>query len=181
MKTLKTFFVLLAVIVASSSYGQTKEETMEWLNTNGRDFLEMSYKNSADFKMSGELQKIKSDTLIFYQNFYRRCSTCDNIYETIKVPFNYIKYQEINSIPIKIADSSTRKFPDGTPYFIVKVNSKFSRVEVGNETNQKWSTYGEGTLEIPFDKANEENAKRALKAIMHLAKLSGAKENKQTF
>ena len=36
-------------------------------------------------------------------------------------------------------------------------------------------------MRVYYNADNEENAKRALKAIMHLAKLNGAKENKQTF
>ena len=31
MKTLKTFFLLLAMVVTNSSYAQTKEETILWL------------------------------------------------------------------------------------------------------------------------------------------------------
>ena len=51
MKTLKTFFVLLAIIVTSSTYSQTKEETMEWLERNGKDFLssEISVMSPTEF------------------------------------------------------------------------------------------------------------------------------------
>ena len=182
MKTLKTFFLLLAMVVTNSSYAQTKEETIEWLNTNGRDFLKMSFvSNETKFEMRGELLEVKSDTLIFVHGFHSLCNNCHFSYKTTKVPLNSIMYQDINSIPIKMSDFSTHNFPVGTSYFNVKTNGFFDRFENEKGEKQKWYFYEESPLEIPFDKANEENAKRTLKARMHLAKLSGAKENKQTF
>ena len=50
-------------------------------------------------------------------------------------------------------------------------NGKKSEVKVSKGSN----------LSLNYNTDNEENAKRTLKATMHLAKLNGAKENKQPF
>lgn len=47
--------------------------------------------------------------------------------------------------------------------------------------NEEWHQDDESSYSIYYKKDDEANAKRVLKAIMHLAKLSGAKENKQIF
>ena len=46
MKTLKTFIVLLVMIISSNSYGQTKEETEQWLNEKFKKIVGVKFSNS---------------------------------------------------------------------------------------------------------------------------------------
>lgn len=171
MKTLKTFFVLLAVIVASSSYGQTKEETIEWLNRNGKDFFDCncSYivNKTEEVTDWNNIELISNDTLRIINKYTHKSKLNNSFYD---VPYTSILYQDINTVSIiDYKDCPQIKS------FVVK-NVGF----IKGYNNQPRES-AEGDLYIRFDKTNEENAKRTLKAIMHLAKLSGAKENKQTF
>ena len=172
MKTLKTFFVLLAMVITSSGYAQTKEETIEWLNTNGSHllstFLEGTHSKIPD-RISIGFREIENDTVEFGLNSH------DDYYDinvsTLRVTLSSILYQDVNIIP-KITFSKNSSYG----YFIIKLLPKSgSKVASGN-IEEKVSTFY-----IAYSKDNEENVKRVLKAIMHLAKLSGAKENKQTF
>ena len=172
MKTLKTFFVLLAMLVTSSSYAQTKEETIEWLNRNGRDFLSIYYykSNEGRIAVGYELLPINNDTLVYKKLVY---GITDKVISYLsKVKFNSILYQDVESVPVIQYD---KNHYSNLYYFNVKT-SGYSRKEDLESEEEEYKD-----LPIYFIKDNEEKAKRALKAIMHLAKLSGAKENKQTF
>lgn len=69
MKTLKTFFVLIAMVITSSGYAQTKEETIEWLNTNGSVLSKTYLRGSGDRdkydRIDIQFSKIKNDTVEF--------------------------------------------------------------------------------------------------------------------
>jgi hypothetical protein len=47
--------------------------------------------------------------------------------------------------------------------------------------DKEWDEEEQSIYEFYYKRADADNAKRVLKAIMHLAKLSGAKENRQSF
>ena len=172
MKTLKTFFLLLAMVVTSSSYAQTKEETIEWLNTNGLDFLFIEYykANKGGYALGFKLLPINNDTLIYEKLAY---GLTDRAIPTLsKVKLNSTLYQDVETVPVYQYEPN---YYSNLYYFKVKT-SGFS---YKYDSQSKEEEYKD--LSIYFKKDNEENAKRVLKAIMHLAKLSGAKENKQTF
>lgn len=165
MKTLKTLFLFLALVCAGNSFGQTKEETIEWLETNGKEFIEPRYiEKYSDGQYNYIIIKIqvKKDALIIKQEIMHQGSS-DNIKIIENIYYwNQLLYEDIKSVIIG--------------HYTESVNHvKFFKLKYQNDKNEI------EILELFFLKDNEENAKRVIKAIMHLAKLSGAKENKQTF
>ncbi|WP_159801776.1 hypothetical protein [Flavobacterium sp. MK4S-17] len=156
MKTLKTLFLILALVCAGNSFGQTKEETIEWLETNGLDI-------AGDTGLS---YKIVNDTLSVW------VFESDCLHHTYKVNLKDILFEKPEALISKKFECSKIK------YFEIRTKKNKTIFKSGKK----------GAIEEPVDKGgflffyrNEENAKRVIKAIMHLAKLSGAKENKQTF
>lgn len=155
MKTLKTILIFLALISAGNSFGQTKEETIEWLETNGLDI-------AGDIGLS---YKIVNDTLSVWV-FENDC-----LHQNYKANLKDILFEKPEALINKNFECSKFKF------FEIRTKK--------NKTISK--SVKRGAIEEPVDMGfpffyrNEENAKHVIKAIMHLAKLSGAKENKQTF
>ena len=155
MKTLKTILIFLVLISAENSFGQTKEETIEWLETNGLDI-------AGDTGLS---YKIVNDTLSVW------VFESDCLDQTYKVNLKDILFEKPEALINKNFECSKFKF------FDIRTKKNKTIFKSGKS----------GAIEEPVDMGfpffyrNEENAKRVIKAIMHLAKLSGAKENKQTF
>lgn len=155
MKTLKKLFLFLALVCAGNSFGQTKEETIEWLETNGLDI-------AGDTGLS---YKIVNDTLSVW------VFESDCLHQTYKVNLKDILFEKPEALISKKFECSKFNF------FVIRMKKNKTIFKSGKS----------GAIEKPVDMGflffyrNEENAKRVIKAIMHLAKLSGAKENKQTF
>ncbi len=80
------------------------------------------------------------------------------------------KFQDVNLL-IKPEDGQFA-------WFIVQLSPN---TKIKYTIDGKWHQDDESSYSIYYKKDDEANAKRVLKAIMHLAKLSGAKENKQIF
>ena len=152
MKTLKTIFLFLVLVCAGNSFGQTKEETIEWLETNGLNIAggpNLSY-------------KIDNDTLFVYMYDFN----C-NLKNYSKVHLKDILFEKLEGLVKRnIFDCEVKAFD---------IRTKENKVILFRDKIEEPDTG------FVFFFYNEENAKRVIKAIMHLAKLSGAKENKQTF
>lgn len=172
MKTLKKLFLFLALVCAGNSFGQTKEETIEWLNVNGKSLSSMSFKNEDNVQVIFKLKEVTADSLKFYINVIGATGLQNPWIKCVLL--KDILYEDISKI---------EKYKGWTNAFLIKLSLKNKATNVPIENgNEQWSKKQIEELEnIRFYYTNEENAKRVIKAIMHLAKLSGAKENKQTF
>ena len=172
MKLLKTLFLFLAMMYAGNSYAQTKEETIEWLNRNGKSMIETLF--IIDNKLVSPSIYFLFDNIVKDTISFRVQSNDDHYKEhrwrDIDIPLGSILYQDVNSL---VKTTFTKNSDYG--YFAIQLLPNSGYVK-GGEYNYHISTFY-----FPYKKTNEENAKRVIKAIMHLAKLSGAKENKQTF
>ncbi|OYQ43970.1 hypothetical protein CHU92_02705 [Flavobacterium cyanobacteriorum] len=172
MRMLKNTFLLFAILLANSTFSQTREETIEWLNINGKSLSSMSFKNEGNVQVIFKLEEITTDSLRFYTNVVGTDGTHNPW--IVSVLIKDILYEEITKI---------EKYKGWTNAFLIKLSLKNKSIHVPIENgDEQWSKKEIKEREdITFYYTNEENAKRVIKAIMHLAKLSGAKENKQTF
>ena len=181
MKLLKTLFLFLAMMYAGNSYAQTKEETIEWLNRNGKAFLRTT-----------ECERPFNDERIYIKYFIEIEKDILKVFEDESfskrtgrgtyfkyVNWNQILYEDVSTVPVEVKTSD--KCPE-FKYFKLKVlGYKYGYKPDDKEVRNYEDCTNECTIYLAFDSNNLENAKRSLKAILHLAKLSGAKENKQTF
>jgi len=156
MRVLKTFILL--VFLSVIGYGQTKEETINWLKINGKDFL------TARFKVGGTMF---SEYVMVEDNVLKICSKSDGEIDCYNIRWDQILYQDVSTLPISIENNAAPETK--------RITLKLLSYEYNGEV-----TYNKG-LAVYFNSGTEEDARRSLKAIMHLAKLNGAKENKQTF
>lgn len=170
MKTLKTLFLFLVLVCAGNSFGQTKEETIEWLIVNGKPLCEMRCEDVKHNQVTTFfLSEVTTDTLKFWigNTVFPRV-----IYVAIKD----ILFEDVNKLQKSGGNGECNMF-------LINLAKEAKYIEIPLLENGK-ENFKEKELRsgrIPFFFENEENAKRVIKAIMHLAKLSGAKENKQTF
>ncbi len=183
MKTLKTILIVFLLLRAVVSFGQTKEETIEWLNNNGSTLLNTGIFKQNDNGINAFLQrfeKIKNDTMLYYQSF--DCQSCGDKTLDItidNIPVSSILYQDVNTL-VKMKSERNQNIG----YFVVRLipNTNVpTYVSISSYRKEYYRNDQKDKIEFYYQLNNEENAKRVLKAIMHLAKLSGAKENKQTF
>lgn len=168
----KILLILFVLVCAGNSFGQTKEETIEWLNVNGKSLSYTSYEDDGG-KVIFKIKKATNDSLSFYINHIG--STGYQNPWIISVCIKDILFEDISKI------EKSNAFGCETFSIKLAMNCKTTQIpiEYGNE---QWSKkIIREKDEIAFYYTNEENAIRVIKAIMHLAKLSGAKENKQTF
>ncbi len=179
----KLGYLLFGILLfpAVTSFGQTKEETIEWLNRNGKAFLRTTECerpfNDERIYIKHYIEIEKDILKVFGDESFSKRTGRGTYFKYIN--WNQILYEDVSTVPIEVNLSD--KCPE-FKYFKVKVLGYKS----GYKPDDKEARNDEGctndcTIYLAFDSNNLENAKRTLKAIMHLAKLSGAKENKQTF
>lgn len=167
MKTLKTLFLFLALVCAGNSFGQTKEETLDWLNMNAKDLIDCNFLYpSGKFKVWFIIQSFTMDSFTY------KSGSSDS---SFNIEDNGSLYRVAYKDIILLDVSKLSKTDGNVPRLIVKTKLN---AQMKLDSNNNPTEYSED-IYIVFE--NEENAKRVIKAIMHLAKLSGAKENKQTF
>ena len=181
MKLLKTLFLFLAMMYAGNSYAQTKEETIEWLNRNGKAFLrttECERPFNDERIYSKYYIEIEKDILkVFEDESFSKRTGRGTYFKYIN--WNQILYEDVSTIPV--VGKTSDKCPEFN-YFEIKVLGYKSGYKPDDKEVRNYEgCTNDCTIYLAFDSNNLENAKRTLKAIMHLAKLSGAKENKQTF
>lgn len=169
MKTITKFglAVILFMVIAVSNHAQaqTKEETIDWLNTNGRSLFNSGTK--IDEKVyTYSFDRIENGNAIFKSNWGR-----DDI-ET-RIPVTSILYQDVNTL-------STIKKDYILDAIWININLNGSEIKENGKIIES-TNINSKLFQVLVKNEDLENVKRVLKAIMHLAKLSGAKENKQLF
>jgi len=156
MKTLKTIItatvMLFALTSTQQTQAQTKEETLEWLQINGNNYLQNDVEcnwSDGSSKYYSYIYSFTEDSIILNHNknkiFYKDVLFVSDI--------SQLDEEEITGKGYC------------TDYLLIYINTNSGKKAFNIKNNQK----------------SRENAHRALKAIMHMAKLSGAKENKQIF
>jgi hypothetical protein len=168
MKKLFALCLLLALMFEVKA--QTKEETIDWLNTNGPSLLSVNNKVGAEDHRRNFVE-IKNDSVHFYEKHDCDCTGgwTTNEYHYF-IPVKSILFQDVSTL-IKKEDGQFA-------YFIIQLNPG-TKIKYTNDG--EWSEREESNYSVYYDKEAETDATRVLKAIMNLAKLSGAKENKQTY
>ncbi len=179
MKHITTFICLVMLIIAGTqnAQAQTKEETIEWLNINGNILLQAKIRPYTDnTEFTSDLIESKLDTLFLEDKIYDNGNFNPILYDTYAIPFSSILYQDANSVVVKDEENKNSE----NKYFVLQTK-KYLRNRRNKNESAGHTSKETGFVKIYFHKNNEENAKRVLRAIMHLAKLSGAKENKHHF
>jgi hypothetical protein len=170
MKTLKTLFLFLALVSAGNSFGQTKEETIEWLELEGMTSSFYKLDNGVSVRKNYEFVNDSITVLQFID--FPSGDTSKNVSQIAFKDILY--YQDVDKIMDReYNEDSTptiRIFDIITTSFVYYFDEGERKVD-NRRTKHKYE----------FAEADEQIARRTLKAIMHLAKLSGAKEYKQTF
>lgn len=170
-KMKNTIIIASFLLLSTITYGQTKEETIEWLNNNMELLLPNTYCSGID-KIGTNRFKIENDSLI-------RTSEWGDHYGKWSVAIKDLLYQETNLN--NLSDKPYQGFCPEIVCFIFQ--SKKDKIE-HKSSNSKGVvdvTEFDSTFSITYKKENNSDAMRVVKAIMHLAKLSGATQNKQTF
>ncbi len=168
MKTLKTITTNLLLLFTVTVFGQTKEETLEWLNQNTSycysyhkydgDSYERSYTFYEDYLVEKDywsFTKSTSFTKIYYKDILlREISQLD-------VENNSKTNPPITSIRIHISKK----------YYMGGGNFSYEEIEA-SRFNFRYET----------DQPNaRKNLEKVLRAIMHMAKLHGAEPYKDLF
>jgi hypothetical protein len=178
---MKKLLFIFTLFISVSSVAQTKEETIEWINTNGKDLTYFSVEDkpnlvSYEHKIEG-IDKDNQNLIIYYgiHHYTKNLQTNNLEYKNsndkfFHIPLKSVLYEEISTLQKKVADRANRQ------YYIIKLAPQ---TPVSMKENDNLTTINANSFEIFYN--NEENISRVIKAIMHLAKLNGAKENKQTF
>jgi hypothetical protein len=167
MKKLKTLFLFLALVCAVNSFGQTKEETLDWLNMNAKDLIDCNFLYpSGKYKVWFIIQSFTMDSFTYKSGSSDASFNIEDNSSLFRVAYKDIVLQDVSKLS---------KTDGNVPKIIVKTKLNAIMKLDSNNNPTKFSE----DIYIVFE--NEENAKRVIKAIMHLGKLSGAKENKQTF
>jgi len=173
MNTLKTIITIAIVLFALTStqqtQAQTKEETLEWLRTNGKEFVNVTDRDSEIVNGSTfnnrrvhYISDIDEDGLIYRMDAYLNGEKKDEYSEYYHIPFKAFLYEDVETL------SNVKAGMENNVYgFYIRFYKENSQTPTGF-----W---------LYYDINKEKDAKRTIKAIMHMAKLSGAKENKQIF
>jgi hypothetical protein len=174
MKTkMKTTIITASFLLLSTlTYGQTKEETIEWLNNNMELLLPTTYCSGINGNETAiDKVKIENDSLIISREWQGLAKW--------SVAIKDLLYQETNLN--NLSDKPYFKYCPDIVCFIFQ--SKKDKIEYKSNGSKgvAYPTKFESAFYIKYKKENNNDAMRVVKAIMHLAKLSGATQNKQTF
>lgn len=166
------FLIASFFLLSTTSYAQTKEETIEWLNNNMELLLPDTYCCCINKDETAiDNFKIENDSLIVTRKWQGISIT--------SVAIKDLLYQETN-----LNNLSDKPYFDKCPEIVMFIfQSKKDKVKntVTNTKGVVSQTDFSSVIRITYNKQNHDNAMRVVKAIMHLAKLSGATQNKQTF
>lgn len=150
-----------------SLYGQSKKKTMQWINTNGVGLskIENQTSNQDDFSLYFSILEVDKDRIYYTSN----CNNDLNSRAKHSILLKDILYEDVATL---------EKRKNGCLYnitnFVIKIRS-ISKEKNGK--NNKIETVSD--FYFPFE--DEDKANRVVKAILDLARLSGAKENKQYY
>ncbi len=162
------FFVFIFLFSFTPSlYGQSKKKTIQWINTNGVSLskIENNTSNEDDFSLHFSIIEVDKDRIYYIDN----CNNNLNSEEKHSILLKDILYEDVATI-----EKRKNLCLYNITNFVIKVRS-FSREKNGR--NKKIETITD--FYYPFE--IEDKAIRVVKAIMDLAKLNGAQENKQYY
>lgn len=156
MKTLKTFIVLIVMIISSNSYGQTKEETIAWLkekfaNAHLYDFMEPA-------KQKLKIESINECEVVFTYESKRKE---DGGFSRITIPFANLKMEQTG-------DRNDEK----------SIGNKAKAIKSECETCES-KTYNTSNSSIHIEETEVDLFSRIEKAAAHLATFCA--KNKQAF
>ena len=156
MKTLKTFIVLLVMIISSNSYGQTKEETIAWLkekfaNAHLYDFMEPA-------KQKLKIESINECEVVFTYESKRKE---DGGFSRTTIPFANLKMKKT-----------------GTETYLNVIGNKANAIKRECETCES-KTYNTSNSSIHIEETEVDLFSRIEKAAAHLATFCA--KNKQAF
>ncbi|WP_113664313.1 hypothetical protein [Pedobacter nanyangensis] len=156
MKTLKTFIVLLVMIISSNSYGQTKEETIAWLkekfaNAHLYDFMEPA-------KQKLKIESINECEVVFT---YESKREKDGGFSRTTIPFANLKMKQTG-------DRNDEK----------SIGNKAKAIKEECETCES-KTYNTSSSSIEIEETEVDLFSRIEKAAAHLATFCA--KNKQAF
>jgi hypothetical protein len=183
MKTKSTITLTFLMLYSILTFGQTKEETLEWFIINGNNLSEYDMFTVRD-KGLGTYNQIKGHLELMATHLIKKELCTDERGRLGRERYNSVYYynlkdilcQDVNSLKIVTMTQSSEEVIRVTLlYFGTFKRSK--QYENKNPVIEEITS--DGKIYLYFE--NKENALRVMKAIMHMAKLSGAKENKQTF
>lgn len=178
---MKKLLFILTLFISATSFAQTKEETIDWINTNAESLTQFSVEDKPNWstyihKIVG-IDKDNLSLIVYYtidgyeKNYQTNSLEYKSTYERVyHIPINSILYEDVSTLQKNVADRANRK------YYTIRLAPETT---ISEKENGKVKTYKTKSFTIFYD--NEENVNRVIKAIMHLAKLNGAKENKQPF
>ncbi len=150
------FFILFSL--NSLVYGQSKKETIKWINTNG---VGLSLIENPSLYFS--IQKVNKDSIYYVYNNR-------DLDKTYSIALKDILYEDIATI-----EKKNLPHHQNVTYFAIKVRN------ISKEKKNGRTKKVETITDFLFPYENEEKAARVVKAIMNLSQLSGARENKQFF
>lgn len=129
---MKKLLFILTLFLATTSFAQTKEETIDWWNINGKDFLKtINYKISCCQTLFYNAE-ITNDTLCIIENARGINYVEKNDYYSC-VKLSNILYQDVNSVSI-----SQETGNPNIKYFNLKVQGLFGYgIENGKKIRSK--------------------------------------------
>src|SRR5690554_6285335 len=170
MKTLKTITTTLLLLFTVTAFAQTKEETLEWLKQNGDSYL----KFFSDYKVANFF----SYHYEFYEEYFEE-SEREFIGGMIYRRIYYKDIFVIEDIATLDTERSTDNGYSKTPTYIKIPIKKYERKSEYSFSEEKDSRF---SFKYDADQPNaRKNIDKVLRAIMHMAKLSGAEPYKDLF
>lgn len=144
---MKKLFITLTLFISATSFAQTKEETIDWINTYGLGMLGYPENGVNNFTVTGEGDiTIQSGQMTNNNEKLLSQNTLFNVKDIM-----------LNEIEI---------VPDGENYkFFIQTNGNKIKIYNGNYISK-----------ISIQSKDKNKLERLAKAILHLAKLYGAKE-----
>lgn len=183
MKKLKTVIIILFLFQSIFSFSQTKEETIQWLNDYGVKLMNIE---KSTFLKDGKsaLNQFKflgcDGAYLTFIRLYQSKTTNN----TLSVETKDIYKIALKSIFVQDISSLQKSKESGSLIIKTEINAVMEEEYIDgdvffpppNEDKKKRESNGTDIYISIFDEDKEEDAKRVIKAIIHLAKLSGAKE-----
>ena len=169
MKTNTTILLTFFMLFSMASFGQTKEETLEWF----KDFGEKLAKKEkiCENETTFEFNVVLNDEYLICTELNTRRGFETSI--TLFYKLSNILVDDFTKLKIKTTVFCDIKYVQFN--YKGEYTSKTTDFRGTNSTNYNKSS------EITIYFKDVEDVKRVISAIMHMAKLSGAKENKRTF
>lgn len=173
---LKTVF-FLGILVNSSAYAQTKQETMDWLKENAYDLTYDNESGSKEYVTVTNFISVKNDSISFHRGVF--ADGCFSNYRIRTVSVKDIRWHAVDLFKKKQSESTRN---GKTLYIRVNKGAKVRITDENRCTGKESNSFiSLDYFSIEYKNHQEDNYMRVLKAIMHLSKLSGGVEYKEHF